>query len=194
VVKSIVTTELVAKLAAAAGVNVLGELPVGFRWIGQFLDHVVDRRESAAGQAPQHLLAAIEESHGVNCGARVRDKDAPSGCLALAELCAWLRTASLTASELLDRIHREHGYHREWMVPFEPRTKDEIARAMAGFRANPPATIAGRPLASLEDRDTGSYRNPVDGTAIPENFLDFRLGDEREGAKVAERPSGTEPR
>jgi len=186
VIKSIVTTELVAKLAAAAKVNVLGDLPVGFRWIGQFIESTIHN--------PQHMLAAIEESHGVNCGARVRDKDAPSGCLALAELMAWLQAEGLTATELLDRIHAEHGYHREWMVPFEPPTKDEIAKALAGFRSNPPAELAGRPVASLEDRQLGEYLNPVDGTPIPENFLVFRIGDEQDGAKVAVRPSGTEPK
>lgn len=186
VLKSVVTTELITKLAEEREVNVVGDLPVGFRWIGQFMDRKIEPH--------QHLLAAIEESHGVNCGGRVRDKDAPSGCLALAELCAWLPTANLTASKLLDQIHREFGYHREVMVSFEPETLDEIAKAMAGFREQPPAMLAGRAATLAEDRKTEPYLNPVDETPIEENFLVYAVGDTGDGAKVALRPSGTEPK
>ena len=188
VIKSIVTSELVTRMAAAAGVQTLGDLPVGFRWIGELIE--------AELQDPRRLLAAIEESHGVNCGALVRDKDAASGSLALAELCAWLKAEGLTASELLDQIHAQHGYHREWMISFAPETKDEINRAVAGFRSNPPATIGPWDLspAQVEDRQTGSYADPVTGEPVVENFLVWRVGDESAGAKVAVRPSGTEPK
>ncbi|NUP99697.1 MAG: phospho-sugar mutase [Armatimonadetes bacterium] len=187
ILKSAVTSELITRIGEDYGVHVRGELPVGFRWMGEILDALMDD-----GQ----LIAAIEESHGVNRGSRVRDKDAASAALALAELTAELKAKGLSVSELLDQLYLKYGYHAELMHSVTQPKKEIIDAILASLRANPPRELDGLPVVSVEDRLEGRYLDPVTHQPVVENFLIYQLGgDSRiDGVKVAIRPSGTEPK
>lgn len=187
VLKSVVTTELIARIAEDYGARVRGELPVGFRWMGEVLDQAL-----RDGQ----LVAAIEESHGVNRGGRVRDKDAASAALALCELVAELNESGRSVSDLLDDLYLRYGYHQELLLNVNQPRREAIDALLAGLRAAPPAMLGGLPVVRVEDRLRGDYVNRVTGQPVIENCLIYRLGrDQRvDGVKVAIRPSGTEPK
>ncbi len=187
VLKSMVTTEMITRIAEAHGVKVYGNLPVGFRWMGEVLDRKL---------RDDQLIAAIEESHGVNRGSRVRDKDAASAALVLAELAAELKATEQTATAYLDQLYRKHGYHAEIMHSVVQPRREAIDAILAALREDPPALLGGLAVLETEDRLNGDYVNPITGQPVIENCLVYRLGgDERlDGVKLAIRPSGTEPK
>ncbi|MCC7495638.1 MAG: phospho-sugar mutase [Fimbriimonadaceae bacterium] len=187
VLKTAVTTELIPKIAKHYGVACRGALPVGFRWFGEVLQHQL---------RAEQLIAAIEESHGINRGGLVRDKDAASAALALAELTAHLKAAGRTVTALLDDLYRQFGYHGEVLHNVVQPKRAAIDAILAALRANPPALLGGLAVQETEDRLAGDYLNPVTGQPVIENFLIYRLGgdDLLDEVKVAIRPSGTEPK
>lgn len=187
VLKTAVTTELITRLAADYGVAVRGDLPVGFRWMGEVLDELLED-----GQ----LIAAIEESHGVNRGGRVRDKDAASAALALAELAAQLKAEGRTVADLLDDLYRRYGYHAEVLHNVVQPRREAIDAILEALRRQPPTHLGGLPVLACEDRLRGDYRSPVTQQPVLENFLIYRLGGNAQvdEVRVAIRPSGTEPK
>ncbi len=189
VLKSAVTGELVARIAERYGVRCIGDLPVGFRWVGETV-------EVGLARGGETMITAIEESHGVNCGPRVRDKDAASAALALCELTAWLRARDVTAGEQLEALWREHGYHAEYLHSESKPVRAEIDAILAALRERLPASIDGLRVSRVEDRGRGEWINPNTGEPVVENFIILELaGDERvDRAVLAIRPSGTEPK
>lgn len=187
ILKSMVTTELITRIGESYDVKVRGELPVGFRWMGEVLDQAMDDR---------NLVLAVEESHGLNRGGRVRDKDAASAALTLAELASELKAKGMTVTQLLNSIHERYGYHAEILHSVTQPKKEAIAAILTALRERPPQELGGLRVASVEDRLQGDYINQVTGDAVIENCLIYRLeGDDRiDGVKVAIRPSGTEPK
>ena len=78
VVKTLVTTEMVRRIADQYGVQTHGNLQVGFKWIGKDIDE----------SGPEKFVFGCEESHGYLVGTHVRDKDAAVAAMLLAELAA----------------------------------------------------------------------------------------------------------
>lgn len=185
--KTEVTTELITRIAADHGVEVIGDLPVGFRWMGETLDVSVD---------DSRLVVAIEESHGVNCGGRVRDKDAASAALALAELTASLKASGQTAGELLDSLYRRYGVHLEYLHNEVMAERRDMVALLSNLRRHPPKSVEGLPVISIEDRLSGCYKDRNTGQSIVEDFLIFELGAGKHlsSVRLAMRPSGTEPK
>ena len=179
VVKTIVTTELIAAICESFGVKCYNVL-TGFKYIAE----VVKRNEGKGT-----FICGGEESYGFNLGEFVRDKCAQTAGILVAECAAWAAEKGLTLYQLLQEVYKKYGYYQEDMVYIVRKGKDgaeEIQQMMASFRATPPAAIAGSPLAKVID-----YKKPEE-TGLPKsNVLQFF---NREGDVVSVRPSGTEPK
>jgi phosphoglucomutase/phosphomannomutase len=189
VVKTLVTTDMIRRIADGYGAATFGNLLVGFKWIGD----EIDRR------GPEKFVLGVEESYGFLAGDHVRDKDGAVAAMLLAECAARLKTEGLTLYEKLDLLYREHGYFAEGQFSvFMPGEKgmDEMNALMAGFRGKPPESLAGMQVVRVRDylsgavTERGGRRRPLD--APTGDMLIFDL--DPEGNYFAVRPSGTEPK
>lgn len=178
-VKTIVTTELLAAMAKAYGVKMYNVL-TGFKYIAA----VVRENEGKAT-----FIGGGEESYGFNVGEFVRDKDAVIACCLVAECAAWCAEQGKTVYGLLQDIYKEFGMYKEDLLSLTKKGKagvEEIQAMMKQFRENPPAAIGGAPVVKVID-----YNKP-EQTGLPKsNVLQFYTQD---GSVVSVRPSGTEPK
>ena len=180
VVKTIVTTELIADICKSFGVPVYNVL-TGFKYIAE----VVKRQEAAGGE----FICGGEESYGFNVGQFVRDKDAQVSVMMVAECAAWAAERGLTLYQLLQQIYSEFGYRKEGLVSVVRKGisgAEEIGRMMSDFRSNPPAELCGSPVVRVVD-----YLEPEKTGQPSSNVLQFF---DEAGDVVSVRPSGTEPK
>ena len=179
IVKTIVTTELIAEIAKSFGVKCYNVL-TGFKFIAD-----VVRRNEGKGE----FICGGEESYGFNVGEYVRDKDAPISCCMVAECAAWAADQGLTLYQLLQKIYKEYGYRKEGLVSLVRKGKtgaEEIQQIMKDMRASAPAELAGSKVVKVVD-----YLD-TEATGLPSsNVLQFFS---EAGDVVSVRPSGTEPK
>lgn len=187
VVKTLVTTELIRRIADGYRAQTAGNLLVGFKWIGGEMDR----------RGPEKFVFGAEESYGFLAGGHARDKDAAVAAMLLAELAARLKAQGLTLAERLDGLFRQHGPHAEKTISIQmPGEKgmDEMTALMAAFRGRPPASLGGLKVTGTRDYLAGT----VTQLGTPPQPLDGPTGDmlifdlEAEGNYAAVRPSGTE--
>jgi phosphoglucomutase len=190
VVKTIVTSELVAEIAAKNGVECF-DCYTGFKYIAGVI------REN---EGKKTYIGGGEESFGFLPADFVRDKDAVSSCALMAEIAAWAKENKLTLFEMLQDIYLKYGYSKEkmkYIVRKGMAGAEEIEQLMVNFRKNPPKMLAGSPLEWMKDYDSLMKRNLLTGEERPiaqkstSNVLQFFTVD---GTKVSVRPSGTEPK
>ncbi len=193
VVETLVTTPLVGRLARSHNVQIVDDLLVGFKYIGQ----TIDRRGA------EHFVFGCEESLGYLAGDYARDKCAAIAGLYLMELAAELRAEGQTLLDRLDAIHREHGYHVEnqrSVVCRGASGRQQIQLLMEQLRTDPPADFAGFRLLRVRDfgkHEIRSFEQPGDPQPLPEpsgDLLMFDLSGEDVQFSLAVRPSGTEPK
>jgi phosphoglucomutase/phosphomannomutase len=189
VAKTLVTSEMVRRIAESYNVTTYGELLVGFKWIGGLIDEV----------GPEHFVFGAEESHGFLAGTHVRDKDAAVAALLLAELAATCKAAGLSLHEKLDALYWQFGCHAEKTVSKTMPGSAGMARMealMQKLRTDPPRQIAGQRVSRVRDYERQVIITPGAGHepfACPRgDMVIFDL--EHEGNYVAIRPSGTEPK
>ena len=180
VVKTIVTTELIADICRSFNVPVYNVL-TGFKYIAA----VVKAKEAEGGE----FVCGGEESYGFNIGQFVRDKDAPVSCMMIAECAAWAAASGKSMYQLLQDIYAEYGYRKEGLVSLVRKGIEgtrEIAAIMQGLRDNPPAELCGSAVTKVVD-----YLEPEKTGQPSSNVLQFFDAD---GDVVSVRPSGTEPK
>ena len=189
VVKTIVTTDLIDKLAAAYGVKCYNVL-TGFKWIAE----LIKEKERS-----ENFVIGGEESYGMMVGSQIRDKDAVSAVAILCEMCAYERSRGKTLWDKLLDLYVQHGYYQERLISITKKGRDgqqQIAAMMEKFRAQPPAALDGVKVKQLLDYEQSEARNldtgAVSKISLPKsNVLQFILED---GSKISARPSGTEPK
>ena len=188
-VKTIVTTELVAKMAKKNHVE-LRDCYTGFKWIA---------REIAISEGKQKFIGGGEESFGFLPYDKVRDKDAPAAICLICEIAAWAKDNGMTLYDLLMQLYLEYGFSYEHTINVVKPGKtgaDEIKAMMENFRTNPITCIAGskvitaKDFQSLTQRDGEGHETAIDMPA-KSNVLQYFCED---GTKVSVRPSGTEPK
>ncbi len=196
VVKTLVTTELIRRIADSYGVQTHGDLLVGFKWIGGIMDQV----------GADRFVFGAEESHGYLVGQYARDKDASVTAMLLAELAAKLKADGQTLHEKLDAIFWQHGAHAENTVSVTMPGAEgmkQIQAVMERFRAAPPSSLAGMKIARVRDYQHGTVVVPGGKMGVPSSKtgpLEGPTGDmvmldlKSTGNYVAVRPSGTEPK
>jgi phosphoglucomutase len=189
IVKTIVTTELVKKVADKYNIEMV-DCYTGFKWIA---------REIRLNEGKKQYIGGGEESYGFLAQDFVRDKDAVSACSLLAEICAWAKDQGKTLYDVLMEIYIEYGFsHNKAINVVKPGKSgaDEIKAMMENFRQNPPKELDGskvvlvKDFKTLEATDGEGNKTKLD---MPEtsNVLQFFTED---GTKVSVRPSGTEPK
>jgi phosphoglucomutase/phosphomannomutase len=198
VVKTEVTTSLVTRIARSYGAQVVDNLLVGFKYIADVLWHLEQEGvyEDVRG-TPEDFVIGCEESHGILVTPQIRDKDAAGAALLLAELALDQKRQGRTVIDYLDAIYRDHGYFHNSvhnMVMSGLEGKEQMARMMDRLRAAPFKQIGRERVTEVEDlRDPNGRLGPIKGATdfASRNVLLFRLG---EHARIALRPSGTEPK
>lgn len=209
VLKSLVTTPLVAAVCARHGVRCVETL-VGFKWIARKLERWSRKLAEQAGpeapllplrrRAPLALrhsclfLFGAEESYGYLADDAVRDKDANAAVLLLVEYAAVLRSRGRTLLDALDALHLSHGAHHEDRLDLAFEGAEgaaAIRRLVASWRSAPPATVDGSKVVRVTDYERDEVLDAEGERMPPEEFLVIDLAD---GRRVAVRASGTEPK
>ena len=188
VVKTLVTSELIARIAASYGVTTYGNIHVGFKWIAGIVDE----------KGPSKFIFGTEESHGFMIGQYVRDKDGAVACMLMAELAAYTKSQGKSLHEKLDSLYWQHGYHAEHMLNLFMEGSQGMARMqalMALLRKSPPTSLGGLTVKQVRDykaltTTAGGVSEKLDAPAGDMIILDLS----ETGNYVAVRPSGTEPK
>lgn len=190
IVKTIVTTESIKRIADANGVECY-DCFTGFKWIADVIRNLEGKKRYIGGG---------EESYGFLPQTFVRDKDSVSTNSLLAECAAWAADQDKTLYDVLVDIYAKYGFSREKGVSVVRPGKsgaEEIVAMMKNFRENPPQELAGSPVVKIKDysdltcRDLKSGETEKMDFPTTSNVLQFFT---EAGDKVSVRPSGTEPK
>jgi phosphoglucomutase/phosphomannomutase len=198
VIKTLVTTGQVTRIARHFGCQIVDNLLVGFKYIADVLYHLEqDGYYEDVRGTPADFVIASEESHGILVTSQIRDKDAGASALLLAELALTQKRQGKTVQEYQDALDRQFGYFRNdllTVVMTGIEGKQQMARMLDRLRSEPPKEIAGLAVTQFVDlRREDCWMGPIKGATdfAGRNFLVFHLG---ERARIALRPSGTEPK
>lgn len=188
--KSIVSTELVTKIAESYGATMFNVL-TGFKFIAEKIQEFEEKHNHT-------YMFGFEESFGYLIKPFVRDKDAIQAVLLVAEIAAYYRSRGLTLADGIDEIYKEYGYFAEKTISVTLSGVDgaaEIKKIMNKFRENGPKQFNNIDIVLLEDfqkqtatKNDGTISNL---TTPPSNVLKYTLADD---SWIAVRPSGTEPK
>lgn len=190
---TVITTPLVPAVGRRAGLRVIDDLYVGFKFIGARME----------AEGPDQFVYACEESHGFLGGQHCRDKDASIAALWLCEAAAEDKRRGRTLLDRLDDLYVVYGYHVESQASLVREGADgqaAITKIMSVLRESPPRELAG--FEFREVRDFGRHESRM----LPENqrvadvpqptgnllIFDTLRGNDR--IRIAARPSGTEPK
>ena len=188
--KSIVSTDLVTKIAESYGATMFNVL-TGFKFIAEKIQEF--------GEKHNHTyMMGFEESFGYLIKPFVRDKDAIQAVLVVAELAAYYRSRGLTLADGIEEIYKEYGYYAEKTISVTLSGVDgaeQIKAIMAKFRNNAPKEWNSTAITVVEDFKAQTA-TAADGTVTnlttpPSDVLKYTLAD---GSWIAVRPSGTEPK
>ena len=149
VVKTIVTSEMVAEVAHSFGVKIFDCL-TGFKYIAGII-----RREEPRGEK---YIGGGEESFGYLAQDFVRDKDGVSACALAAEAAAWAKQNGTTLYELIKELYVKYGFYKEALVSIVRKGQEgqeEIRRMMKEWRTTPPRVIAGSSVSMIKDYLSG---------------------------------------
>lgn len=190
-VKSIVTTEMAKTVAEKNGVH-FEDTFTGFK----FMAERVAEWEKADSY---EYVFAYEESYGYMMGDYVRDKDAVTASMMVAEMAAYYFEKGMNLKEAMQSLYEKYGWYGEKTLNLVMPGLDGLAKMkklMAELRSNPPKMIAGTDVFRIRDYSDGSIKVPelgvVGETSIKgSNVLYFELAD---GSNFIVRPSGTEPK
>lgn len=185
IIKTIVTSELGAKIANHYGVDCLNTL-TGFKFIGE---KITGFEESAKkGEDSKSFIMGYEESYGYLIGTHARDKDAVVSSLMICEMAAYYSSLNMSLYEGLIDTYEKFGYYKEDLKSLTLKGIDgveKIKEMMHYFRNTKIENIA-----DIEVEKVLDYKGEVDG--LPKaDVLKFLLKD---GSWIAVRPSGTEPK
>ena len=188
--KSIVSTDLVTKIAESYGATMFNVL-TGFKFIAEKIQEFEEKHNHT-------YMMGFEESFGYLIKPFVRDKDAIQAVLVVAELAAYYRSRGLTLADGIEEIYKEYGYYAEKTISVTLSGVDgaeQIKAIMAKFRNNAPKEWNATEITVVEDFKAQTS-TAADGTVTalttpPSDVLKYTLAD---GSWIAVRPSGTEPK
>lgn len=186
---TIVTSNLLEKISLNYGVESLRCL-TGFKWIAELIHRY---------EGEKKFIVGAEESYGYMIGDFVRDKDAISGALMIAEAAAYAKSKGSSFFAYLADIQKKYGFFQEHLISIKKEGRagaEEIAQMMENLRSNPPKSLASKEVVELRDYKLGEITNLKNGekrsTGLPSSNV-IQLVNEN-GDITTARPSGTEPK
>jgi phosphoglucomutase len=180
IVKTIVSTDLVKRIASKYGVEVKETL-TGFKFIGEII-------EKAEMDGKGNYLFGFEESYGSLFGKHARDKDAVSAAALACAIGGHLKRKEMTLIDYLEEIYSEFGYFQEALVSKEYegiQGKEKIELIMTGLRHIEPSKLKDMAIRGMKD-----YLNGY-GNLPPSDVISMEMEND---CKIIVRPSGTEPK
>ncbi len=185
---TIVSTPMMMELATGYGVECKIGL-TGFKWIAKFIKDFPELQFIGGG----------EESFGFMVGDAVRDKDAVAATLLICEVAAQAKANGSSVYKELLNLYVDFGFYKEHLVSLTKKGIEglqEINQMMVDMRENPVKEINGQRVILLEDYKTSTAKNLLTGEtetmSVPKS--DVLIYYTEDGAKIAARPSGTEPK
>ncbi len=190
-VSSIVSTAMSRAVCEANGVH-FEDTFTGFKFMAERI------ATWEAAKSYQYIFA-FEESYGYMVGDYVRDKDAVTAAMLVAEMAAHYSMEGKTLLDAMNDLYEKYGFFAEKTVNLVMPGLDGMRKMKAlmdDLRTNPPEEIAGETVIRLRDYLDGSINvkglGKVDRTPFfGSNVLYFELAD---GSSFIVRPSGTEPK
>lgn len=192
VVKTIVTSRLVAKIAETYGAQT-ADLLTGFKYIGELVTNLEKKGET------DHFIIGMEESYGYLRGAHCRDKDAVVASMLICEMAAYYKAKGQSLYDFMQSIYKKYGMYLNTLLNFGfegAAGMQKMADMMTALRAEPPKSIAGEAVEAITDYKASVCKDLKTGKEttvdLPKsNVLQYYL----EGVdSVIVRPSGTEPK
>lgn len=180
IVKTIVTSEMGAAIAARYGVETVETL-TGFKHIAEAI-----RQWEKTGE--KTFLFGYEESCGYLIGDFCRDKDGVQACMLTAEMAAYYAKQGKSLHQVLLALYEQVGFYQEALVSFTWTGREgakRIQRLMERLRKEPPERVGDAAVTARKD-----YLPGIDGLP-PADVIKVLLAD---GSWFAARPSGTEPK
>ena len=189
--KTVVTTEMARHVAEANSVKCFDTF-TGFKFMAE-------KKNALEASGSGKVIFSYEESYGYMLGDYVRDKDAVTASMMIAEMAAWYAGQGMTLYHALQKLFEEYGQYGELTLNLQMPGLDGLAKMrelMAGLRANHPAMIAGSKVVARRDYDSGVETDAVTGANSEmelsgSNVLRY---DTEDGTVAIVRPSGTEPK
>ncbi|VIF56308.1 phosphoglucomutase [Clostridioides difficile] len=180
IIKTIVTSELGAKIAKAYNVDCLNTL-TGFKFIGEKIKAFEKSNDRS-------FIMGYEESYGYLIGTHARDKDGVVSSLMICEMAAYYSSKGMNLYEALLDTYNKFGYYKEDLKSVTLKGIDgikKIKEMMLYFRSVKIDNVADVKVDKILD-----YKEGVED--LPKSdVLKFLLED---GSWIAIRPSGTEPK
>ena len=191
IVKSIVTGDMGTAIAKKFGVDMISVL-TGFKNICALPNEWDKTKEKT-------YIFGYEESIGYNAGNFVRDKDAVSSAMLLAEMAGYYKKQGKTLIDVLNDLFKEYGYYSENTVSIVLEGiegQQRISRMMNEIRKIYPSKIGQADVVEITDYDKQEKKNIKDNTTEKidiekTNAIRFLYSD---GCWYTLRPSGTEPK
>ncbi len=190
VVKTIVTTSMIDRLAETHGFEVVNIL-TGFKYIGEQILRLEQKGEQ------DRYIFGFEESYGYLSGGYVRDKDAVDGSMLICEMAAYYKKQGKTLADVLFGLYEKYGMHLNTQASFTCEGATGMERMqgiMEGLRKNAPEKICGKKVLWMSDYQASVKKSAGAEEVIhlpKSNVVEYGL----EGNNViVVRPSGTEPK
>ena len=179
-IKTIVTTDMVKKVAEKYGVQIV-EVLTGFKFIGEQIGLL-----EAKGEEERYIFG-FEESYGYLSGGYVRDKDAVDGAFLIAEMFAYYKHQGISLVSKLSELYKEYGYFSNYLDSFEFEGSSGFNKMMSIMDKvrNQIASIGKYKIVNKIDYEKGV--NGLPKSNVLKLFLD-------NGTSIVVRPSGTEPK
>ncbi|MEA2056793.1 MAG: phospho-sugar mutase [Patescibacteria group bacterium] len=192
VIKTQVTTNLLQKICDHYQINLIGDLLVGFKYIGKVMNTLEEEGEL------DEFIVSCEESHGYLAGSYARDKDAVVGAIWLSELAAKLKTEGKTLLDYLNKVYAQFGYFRNYLTEIRlpgAEGRGKILSILDQLREKPPEKFGNFTVEKMEDwRDRKPFVSQTDIDAKNSLVFYFKPIKDTSTIRVTVRPSGTEPK
>ncbi len=191
-IKTIVSTDIVRKIAEAYNVQII-EVLTGFKFIGEQIGWLEEKGEE------DRYIFGFEESYGYLAGSYVRDKDAVVASMLICEMAAFYRTKGISLIKARENMYNKYGVYQHSQKSFtcEGATgMQRMAELMKMLRTETPKEIGGLKVLTFDDYIAGESTDTATGnktklTLPKSDVLTFKLEN---SASVIIRPSGTEPK
>ena len=190
-IKTIVTTSMFNAVAEKNGIAHYDTF-TGFKFIAE-------KKNALEGSGEGSVIFAYEESYGYMFGDYVRDKDAVTAAVLMAEMAAYYHLNGIKLIDVLDACYEKYGAYAEKTINLVMPGLDgqkKMKKLMVDLRENTPKAIAGVAVKTLRDYLPGTETDLETGAVTKmelseSNVLSFILAD---GTVILVRPSGTEPK